>query len=164
LAELDIEGILHELVEGEVEFLLIGGVAVAYHGHIRATKDVDVVPASDRNNLERLAVVLRRLEAQVDGAEDFDEGELPDPLDPAVLQLGGNWVLSTRLGRLDVMQWIGDHELWSELSPAAIKEQIDGLPVKIVSYEDLVKLKELAGRPEDLLDLQHLREAREDER
>jgi predicted nucleotidyltransferase len=161
LAELDIEALLRELVEGGVEFLLIGGVAVAYHGYVRATKDVDVVPASDRNNLERLAMVLQHLEAQVEGAEDFDKGELPDPLDPAALELGGNWILSTRLGRLDVMQWIGDHELWGELSPAAIEERIDGLPVKIVGYEDLVKLKELAGRPEDLLDLQHLREARE---
>jgi len=118
LAELDIEALLRELVEGQVEFLLIGGVAVAYHGYVRSTKDVDVVPASDRNNLERLAAVLGHLEAQVEGAEDFDEGELPDPLDPAVLELGGNWVLSTRL----------------------------------------------AGRPEDLLDLQHLREAQKGER
>lgn len=164
MAELDIEALLRELVDGGVEFLLIGGVAVAYHGYVRATKDVDVVPASDRDNLERLAAVLRRLETLVEGAEDFAEEELPDPLDPETLELGGNWVLSTRLGRLDVMQWIGDHELWDELSPAAIEERIDGVPVKIVSYEDLVKLKELAGRPEDLLDLQHLREVREGER
>jgi hypothetical protein len=40
--ELDIQAILRELVEGEVEFLLIDGVAVGYHGHIRATKDVDL--------------------------------------------------------------------------------------------------------------------------
>lgn len=160
LAELVIQEILRELVEGEVEFLLIGGVAVGYHGYIRATKDVDVVPAPDRENLERLAKVLRRLEAQIEGADEFEEGELPDPLDPAALELGGNWVLSTRLGRLDVMQWIGDAELWGDLAPAAIEEQIDGLPVKIVGYEDLVKLKELAGRPQDLMDLESMREAR----
>lgn len=160
MAELAIEAILRELVEGNVEFLLIGGVAVAYHGYVRGTKDVDVVPAPDRGNLERLAMVLRRLEAEVAGSEDFEEGELPDPLDPAALELGGNWVLSTRLGRLDVMQWIGDAELWGDLAPAAVEERIDGLPIKLVSYEDLVKLKELAGRPRDLLDLEKLREAR----
>jgi predicted nucleotidyltransferase len=162
LAELDIQAILRELVEGGVEFLLIGGVAVGYHGYVRATKDVDVVPAPDGENLERLAAVLRRLDAEVEGAGDFDEGELPDPRDPEALGLGGNWVLSTRLGRLDVMQWIGEWELWGELSPAAIEEQIDGLLIRIVGYEDLVKLKELAGRPEDLTDLQRLREARSD--
>lgn len=161
MAELDIQAILRELVEGGVEFLLIGGVAVGYHGYVRATKDVDVVPASDRENLERLAAVLRRLDAEVEGAGDFDEGELPDPREPEALELGGNWVLATKLGRLDVMQWIGDWELWGELSPAAIEEQIDDLPIKIVGYDDLVKLKELAGRPEDLTDLKHLREVRD---
>ena len=162
MVELDIQAILQELVNGEVEYLLVGGVAVGYHGYVRATKDVDIVPAPDRENLERLAAVLRRLGAEVEGADDFDKGELPDPLEPDALELGGNWVLTTRLGRLDVMQWIGEWELWSELAPAAIEEQIGGLPIKFVSYEDLVKLKELAGRPEDLMDLQRLREARAD--
>jgi predicted nucleotidyltransferase len=161
VSELDIQAILRELVEGQVEFLLIGGVAVGYHGHVRATKDVDVVPAPDRANLERLAEVLKHLDARVEGAEEFDEGELPDPLDPAALELGGNWVLSTRLGRLDVMQWIGDWPLWAELSPGAIEDAVGDLPIKILSYEDLVRLKELAGRPEDLADLQRLREVRE---
>ena len=161
MPELDIQAILRELVEGEVRFLLIGGVAVGYHGHVRATKDVDVVPAPDRENLERLAEVLRGLEAEVEGADDFDEGELPDPLDPATLELGGNWVLSTRLGRLDVMQWIGDLPLWERLAPGALEDRIAGLPIRIVSYEDLLKLKELAGRPEDVADLQRLREAHE---
>ncbi len=63
---------LRELVEGGVEFLLIGGVAVGYHGHVRATKDVDVVPNPERENLERLAKVLRELEAQVEGADEFE--------------------------------------------------------------------------------------------
>lgn len=161
MPELDIQAILQELVEGGVEFLLIGGLAVGYHGHVRATKDVDVVPSPTRQNLERLAQVLGRLDAQVEGSEDFDRGELPDPLDPDVLELGGNWILVTRLGRLDVMQWIGDWALWEELSPAAIEDRVGDLPIKIVSYEDLVRLKELAGRPEDLADLQRLREARE---
>lgn len=111
--------------------------------------------------IERLAEVLQRLDARVEGADEFDQGELPDPLDPAALELGGNWVLSTRLGRLDVMQWIGDWPLWAELSPQAIEDAVGDLPIKILSYEDLIRLKELAGRPEDLADLQRLREARE---
>ena len=75
MPELDIQKILQELVKGEVEFLIIGGVAVGYHGHIRATKDVDVVPAPDSDNLKRLAGVLRELDAQVEGAEEFADGE-----------------------------------------------------------------------------------------
>jgi predicted nucleotidyltransferase len=123
---LNIQAVLRELVAGSVEFLLIGGVAVGYHGHIRATKDVDVVPAPDRLNLERLAGVLER-------ADD----------------------------RLNVMQQIGDFSLWEELSPMAIHDSVAGFPIKVASYEDLVRLKELAGRPGDLVDLQRLREARD---
>jgi len=161
VADLDIRGLLEELVHDGVDFLIIGGVAVGYHGHVRATKDVDVVPSPDRSNLERLARVLSRLGAIVEGAEEFEPGELPDPLDPDVLSEGGNWVLSTRLGRIDIMQWIGDEPLWEQLSPAAIEDEIAGMAVRIVSYDDLVALKELAGRPEDLTDLQRLRAARE---
>jgi predicted nucleotidyltransferase len=158
--ELDIQGILTELDRASVEFLVIGGVAVGFHGYVRATKDVDIVPAPDPENLERLAGVLRALDAEVEGAEDFEEGELPDPLDPDALALGGNWVLRTRLGRFDVMQWIGNDPLWEKLAPGAIAADVDGLSIQIVSYEDLVDLKETAGRPEDLTDLQRLRQAR----
>jgi hypothetical protein len=158
--ELDIRGILAELTREGVEFLVIGGVAVGFHGYVRATKDVDIVPAPGPQNLERLARVLRGLDARVEGAEEFDDEELLDPTDPEVLGLGGNWVLRTRLGRFDIMQWIGEDELWGKLAPAAIETEIDSLPIRVVSYEDLVALKELAGRPEDLTDLRRLRQAR----
>jgi predicted nucleotidyltransferase len=133
---------LAELTREEVEFLIIGGVAVGFHGYVRATKDVDIVPAPDPQNLERLARVLRELDAEIEG---------------------GNWVLRTRLGRFDVMQWIGEDALWAKLAPAAIETEIDGLQIRVVSYEDLIELKEAAGRPEDLTDLQRLRQARGEE-
>jgi len=162
LAELDIRGILAELTEEGVDFLIIGGVAVGYHGHVRATKDVDVVPKPEEENYARLAGALKKLEAQVEGADEFDEAELPDPFDPSVLAERGNWVLHTRLGRLDIMQWQGDEPLWEKLEKATITDQIAGLPVRMVSYEDLLFLKEEAARPEDLIDLDRLREARKD--
>jgi len=160
VAELDIRGILDELNRAGVEFLVIGGVAVGFHGYVRATKDVDIVPAPDRENLAKLAAALVNLDAQLEGADDFDDGEIPDPLDPEALALGGNWVLRTRLGRFDIMQWIGEDELWGRLSPTAIEAEIGGLVFRIVGYEELVALKESAGRPEDLIDLQRLRQAR----
>lgn len=163
MPELDIQGMLEALVVEGVEFLLIGGVAVGFHGYVRATKDVDVVPSPEPGNLARLANVLRGLDAEIEGAEDFEGAELPDPLDPTALALGGNWVLRTRLGRFDVMQWIGDDALWERLSPAAVSAEIGDLTVRVVGYEDLVALKREAGRPEDLADLKRLRQARGEE-
>jgi predicted nucleotidyltransferase len=68
--ELDIRGILAELNRAGVEFLVIGGVAVGFHGYVRATKDVDVVPSPDPQNIQRLARVLRELDAEIEGAEE----------------------------------------------------------------------------------------------
>jgi len=147
VSELDIRGILAALEEEGVEFLLIGGVAVGFHGFVRGTKDVDVVPAPDPENLARLSRVL-------------EDQELPNPLDPEALALGGNWVLNTRLGRFDIMQWIGDDALWEKLSRTAVETELGDLKLKIVDYDGLVALKEQAGRPQDLIDLQRLREAR----
>jgi hypothetical protein len=163
VSELDIRGILEELNRADVEFLIIGGVAVGFHGYVRATKDVDVVPAPDPRNLARLAGVLGTLDAQLEGVDEFEDGELPDPLDPEALALGGNWVLRTRLGRFDIMQWIGEDALWERLSPTAVETDIGGLLVKMVGYEELIVLKENAGRPEDLIDLRRLRQARGEE-
>lgn len=160
MPDLDIQGILEQLVEAEVEYIVIGGVAVGFHGYVRATKDLDIVPAPDRRNLERLVGVLRGLEAKLDGAGDFEAAELPDPLDPDTLGLGGNWVLQTRLGRFDVMQWLGDAELWRMLLPAAVEVEMEGLPIKVAGYDDLVDLKLQASRPSDLEDLERMRQAR----
>jgi len=87
--ELDIRGILAELIREGIDFLVIGGVAVGFLGYVRATKDVDIVPDPDPANLERLTRLLRGLDAEVEGAGDFEEDELPDPLDPDALGLGG---------------------------------------------------------------------------
>ena len=160
MPELDIQGLLEQLAAAAVDYIVIGGVAVAFHGYVRATKDLDVVPGPSRQNLERLAALLRSLDAELDGAGDFDVGELPDPLDPEILAQGGNWVLQTRLGRFDLMQWQGDRELWEMLSPAAVEVDLDGVLVKVAGYEDLIALKEQAGRPGDLEDLERLRQAR----
>ena len=84
------------------------------------------------------------------------------PPRPRDLAQGGNWVLQTRLGRFDLMQWQGDRELWEMLSPAAVEVDLDGVLVKVAGYEDLIALKEQAGRPGNLEDLERLRQAREE--
>lgn len=160
MPELDIQGLLERLAEAGVDFIVIGGVAVGFHGYVRATKDLDVVPAPDAENLERLTRVLRELGAELDGAGDFDPAELPDPLDAEALATGGNWVLQTQLGRFDIMQWIGDIDLWEMLFPSAIEVDLNGVLIKVASYDDLVALKRQAARPSDLEDLERLRQAR----
>src|SRR3989442_15689175 len=90
-----------------VEFVLIGGFALGFHGAERATKDVDIVPKPGEENLSRLWRALGELEAEPQGLEDFRPDELPVEWGfEGLMQGGGNWILHTRLGRLDVMQWV----------------------------------------------------------
>src|SRR4051794_2109522 len=149
------------LAKAGIDYVLIGGLAVAAHGYPRATKDIDIVPAPDPSNLERLATLLRALDAQHYGLGDFDASEFPfDPHDPAQLAEGGNFVLTTRLGRLDVMQWVpgipGDLAC-PDRSRRAVNTSVLGRPVRVCSREDLIAMKRAAGRPQDLVDLQELR-------
>ena len=148
------------LADAEIEYVLIGGLAVGAHGFPRATKDVDIVPAPDASNLERLAELLRTLGAEHYGLGDFDPSEFPfDPHDPAQLAEGGNFVLTTTLGRLDVMQWvpgIPGELAFSHLARNAVDTALNGRGVRVCSREDLVAMKRAAGRPQDLVDLQEL--------
>ncbi|HWA53829.1 MAG TPA: DUF6036 family nucleotidyltransferase [Solirubrobacterales bacterium] len=61
---LDAERILRALAEHEVDYVLIGGLAVQTHGHVRTTNDADLIPAPDPANLERLASALSLPEAK----------------------------------------------------------------------------------------------------
>lgn len=157
-APLDARAIFDVLIEEGVDFILVGGFAVMAHGVVRATKDVDLVPNPDPANLIRLAGAIERLEGRVRGMDEFDESELPQP-DAQGLALGGNWVMDTKHGRFDVMQLVADLE-YAHLAPRAVEAHVFGHIVRICSYDDLVAMKEAAGREEDLLDLKRLREAR----
>lgn len=155
-------GLLTALTSAGVAYIVIGGVAVGAHGVVRATKDLDICPAPERENLERLARVLLDLGArQVGvGGGGFAENEMPfDPASPHDLGQGGNVRLDTRLGALDLMQWIpgidADHA-FEVLRRNAQTAQAFGIEVMVCSLADLRLMKRTAGRPQDLIDLEGL--------
>lgn len=160
---LDPGGLIKALAEGNVDFIIIGGFAVGAHGLPRATKDLDIVPDPAPDNLQRLARVLEELEAEVMGSDEFGPEELPATKPSELLKLGGNIVLVTKLGRLDIFQLVEPEMEYENLLPASVSDQVFGQTVRFCGYEDLVRMKEAAGRPEDLADLERLREIRADD-
>jgi len=156
--------LLGALVAGGVEFFVIGGVAVAVHGFERATKDIDVVPSPDPGNLARLYAVLSELDAEPIEIGDFRPEELPNTLSPEGLAAGGNWFLTTRYGRIDVMQYLeGVIESDGDYASLAARTLVLSTPagsVHFAGFEDLLRMKYAAGRDLDLIDIRALREAR----
>ena len=74
MSALDLRSLLELLHTREVRFVVIGGVAVAAHGYVRGTADLDLVPDPDPENLKKVAEILGELEATLPtaGNRKFD--------------------------------------------------------------------------------------------
>ncbi len=154
------DDLLLTLSNAQVDFIVIGGVAVGVHGFTRATKDLDIVPSPDRENLTRLARVLTEIKAQHVGVGDFLPEEFPyDPTDPEQLAEGANFRLNTSHGPMDIMQWVAGIETdlaYHELERLAVEVRFRDTQVRVCSLEHLRAMKRAAGRPRDLEDLEQL--------
>ncbi|CAN5424429.1 hypothetical protein BH23ACT9_BH23ACT9_40010 [soil metagenome] len=149
---LDIDRIITALNDAGVEYLVIGGVAVLAHGNLRTTFDIDVIPRSDVENLRRLADALQGLHARLHGIDPAHVGV--DPTDPADLALGGNWVLITDGGRLDIMSAVDGAAPYEQLRARSVPIRSRGFAV--VGLDDLIAMKLAANRDKDRADISAL--------
>lgn len=147
--------VLSALVDGGVEFVLIGGWALPIHGAGRTTFDVDVVPEPGRENLGRLARVLSEIDAHVPGADP----QFP-PTGVEALSGGATVKCMTGLGDLHIVQGQPGVPPFPELRARAIGIEIEGVKFWVCSYEDLIAMKSASGRPQDEIDIADLRRAR----
>jgi hypothetical protein len=151
---LDVDGILAGLHRHGVQYVLIGSLALAAHGYVRATRDVDIVPAPDRPNLERLAAALAELQAQLIGGELLPEVSLG----VESLASGANFPVETRYGRLDVMQDEPGIPEYAQLAAGAFPVGVGDHEILVCSRDDLIAMKRAANREIDRVDLVRLEE------
>lgn len=144
--------------------MLVGGFAAQAHGATRQTQDIDVLPATDDENLGRLAEVLRDLNARllVGGLTDDESRQLPIVIDNLTLRSFGTSTWMTDAGPLDVLVELrdraGHRHNFHDLAPRLASIAIGGVAVELASLEDIVASKEFAGRDKDLEALPELRE------
>jgi predicted nucleotidyltransferase len=148
----EFEQLLPVLVNGRVEFILVGGLAGIVHGSARATYDVDVVYARTRENFKRLVQTLLPFEPYLRGAPPG----LPFKWDEATIRNGLNFTLTTRLGDIDFLGEIAGGGVYRDLLPHTLEVNAFGVRFKSVNLPMLIKLKRAAGRPKDLESLAEL--------
>lgn len=128
----------------QVEYLLVGGYAVGYHGYPRATGDMDIWVAPHQANAERLVEVLREF--------GFDVPELSPELflrEERIIRMG---VPPFRIELLTTISGVDFDECRAE----RVVDVIDGVEVSLISLEHLKTNKMASGRPKDMDDLENL--------
>ena len=141
---LDFKEFLRLLNDNGVEYLLIGGYAVGYHGYPRATGDIDVWVAISPDNAERL---VHALEAFGFGAPDLAADLFLTP--DKIVRMGMPPMrieISTGISGVDFAECYVDR----------VKAELDGVPVNIISLRYLKINKRTSGRYKDLNDLENL--------
>ncbi len=131
-----------------VRYLVTGGHAVSFHGYPRFTSDIDVVIVSDPENARAI----------LDALEAFGFGGLGLKEEDFLRQV--TVVLGRAPHEIDVMTYLKGVDLgaaWAQ----RVSGVLDGVDVFFVSKEHLVANKKAVGRPEDMADVERLRDDRE---
>ena len=141
----DIREFVELLLSQKVEFLLVGGYALAFHGAPRFTEDIDFLVLVSPDNAAKLVDVLNA----------FGFGDLglrgDDFLEPdQVVQLG------RAPNRIDLLTGITG-VTWDQAWSSRIDAEIDGLRIPVIGKSALESNKQATGRLQDLADLARLR-------
>jgi predicted nucleotidyltransferase len=123
-----------------VKAVLIGAYAVAAHGHVRNTRDIDFWVEASTENAQKVFDALEEFKAE--GKYSLEKLSKEDNI---IHLTGDGWAIDLFTG-----------VRWPKFAPCyerAIKTDFYGVPVKLIALEDLIAMKRFAGRPQDLADV-----------
>ncbi len=140
----DLLELLELLRSSGVDFLVVCGHAVAFHGRPRLTEDLDLFVRPEKANGERLITALRQF-----GFGSLDITATDFEADDRVIQLGRVPNRVDLLTRLDGVEFAA---AWEQ----RVQAQLDGVPVWMISREHLIRNKRATGRTQDLADAEFL--------
>jgi len=143
-AHSDLEDFLRLCIEREVEFVIVGGYAVTFHGYVRATQDMDLFYRNSEANIQRLVQAVREF------GMDVKEPQIEAFSDPANIIRMGN--PPARIEMICGISGATFDEVWHD----RVQGKFGDLTVPFISYKDLVRNKLASGRPKDLADIAEL--------
>jgi len=156
----DFRLLLEVLVDADVAFIVVGGLAATIHGSSRLTQDVDVVYERSDSNLARLTRALAPFSPYLRGAPPG----LPFTWAAATLRHGLNFTLTTAIGSIDLLGEIPGGGTYGDLMPHSVEVALFGQQCRAIDLPALIRAKRAAGRPKDLetiAELEALREERD---
>lgn len=140
----DFKDLLAAFEESRVEYVIVGGYAVIFHGRPRATKDIGILVDVHADNLTRLAHALAEFGASpniINSARTMQKDEIV--------------YFGTSPLRVDLLGSAAGIEL-EDVAQRAVHTDLDGIAVRFISLDDLIVNKRAAGRPRDLEDAEEL--------
>ncbi len=143
---LDFSELLSTFNAHGVEYLVVGAHALAAHGHVRATKDLDVWV---RPSVENAPRVLRALAAFGAPVQELTEKDLATP--DLIFQIG---VAPVRIDVISAIDGVEFVDAWR----GRVEARLEGVRVPVLSVEDLIRNKKASGRLQDLADVERLEE------
>lgn len=147
-----IQSAVDSLVEHNVEFVIVGGVAIIAHGVPYATFDLDFCYSRTTENIKKIVDALAGFNPRL---RDFPEN-LPFIWDERNLPSGTNFTLETNIGDIDLLGEVAGVGSYSEVFTNSIVMKLFDYEVRVLSLDDLIKAKKAAGRPKDLFVLPQL--------
>jgi len=126
------------------DYAVIGGIAVCFHGHVRATSDMDILVVPEPENAQRVMAALSEFGFGDVGltAQDFQ-------------QVGGFVVLGNPPARIDLLTDMPGPST-EQVIAGRVRADFDGVPAWFISRDDLIAAKRAAGRHIDLADVESL--------
>lgn len=156
----NVRQIFKALADADVDYVVVGGMAVILHGHLRATRDVDLVvglaPDNCRRAMNALEGVGLRPRLPV-GFEDFaDPSKRRDWIENRNMLVFQLWDPANLERSVDV--FVREPFAIEELMAESIVKDLDGVPIRVASIRHLIAMKRQAGRRGDLDDIDALRQ------
>jgi predicted nucleotidyltransferase len=140
----DYRDMLQVLLDNGVKFLLVGAYAMGVHGYPRATGDIDIWVEPSADNSFRVYQALMEFGAPL---HEVDETTFVKP--GIVFQIG---IAPRRIDLISSISGVAFDEAYRQRQTV----EIDGLPVPILSCDDLIRNKRATGRDKDRLDAERL--------
>jgi len=146
--------LLEALQRRGVDFVVVGAAAAVTQGSPLPTYDLDITPARDRPNIDRIVSALVDLDAKLRTHTDA----VAFPVDARMLAGAEAWALETRSGPLDLVFVPAGTQGYDDLRRDALHVDLGtGAPVLVASLRDVIRMKEASNREKDRAQLPALR-------